>query len=294
MGWLQPKRILVILSVVILLSGCTARTYNALLSESELNVVRDISYGDHPRQTLDVYHYEPGWEEKKPVIVFVHGGAWDSGHKGKYYFVARSLVDRGYIVVIPNYRLYPDVRFPTFVNDTALAIDWTIDSLHEAVPHSGNIFVAGHSAGAYNAAMVSYDEQYLQAYNSSNESISGFIGLAGLYDFLPITDPEIKPIFSDARSPEETQPVSFVDGDDPPALLIASPEDERVDPANSKALNRVLNQHDVRSELVLLKGGDHVDTVLSLGPYFRSGYKTLTVIDSFVKKISNPSGNENH
>ncbi len=259
-----------------------AKLYNGLLSGEGLVRSEGLRYGEHERRRLDVYRPAGETAEPGPVVVFFYGGAWESGQRGMYYFLARSLVERGYVVVIPDYRLYPEVRYPAFLVDAAEAVRWVGRRIDEFGGDPDRLVLAGHSAGAYNAAMVTYDSRRW-GLESSPGTVRGFVGLAGLYDFLPIEDETIRRIFGSADDLPATQPVNFVEPGVPPALLIAGKEDDRVNPWNSRSLAKSLHEADVAYRFDLIEGAGHVELVLSLGPYFRSRYSTLDTVDAFVR-----------
>lgn len=270
-----------------------ARVYNALLSGTGVRATRSVAYGEHDRQKLDVYRPSGPGGEVRPVVVFLYGGAWESGRRRMYYFVARSLVERGCVVVIPDYRLYPEVRYPAFLEDTAAAVHWVARHVGEHGGDPDRLFLAGHSAGAYNAAAVTYDRRWLRTDGAFPGTIRGFIGLAGLYDFLPIEDETLRRIFGSAEDLEATQPVNFVGPHSPPTLLVAGKDDDRVNPWNSRSLAKSLHEAGVDYRFELIEDTGHVELVLSLGPWFRSRYPTLDAVDVFVRRHAReprPSG----
>lgn len=272
------------------LANYLATTYNALLPEAGLEREHNLAYGDHDRQTLDVYRPTGARDGLKSVVVFLYGGSWDSGDKDMYYFVARSLVDRGYVVIVPNYRLYPEVQFPAFLEDSASAVHWVSHHAGDFGGDPDRLFVIGHSAGAYNAAMVAYDNRYLDAFGSFRGTIRGCIGLSGLYNFLPIKDEKLKRIFASARDPHRTQPVHMVGPGGPPGLFVSSDYDGTVHPKNSRDMAEALREAGIESRLLYLepalKRTGHFETVMSLGPGFSSRYPTLDAVDEFVTRWS--------
>jgi acetyl esterase/lipase len=196
--------------------------------------VTDFAYGDGFRHKLDVYRPRGG--ARAPVIVFFYGGRWQSGGKGWYRPLAAALAARGYATVVPDYRLYPEVRFPEFLIDGAHAIRWTRDNIAAFDGDPRQLFVMGHSAGAYIAAMLALDPQWLGGVGlRPDRDVAGLIGLAGPYDFLPLKDPKLVDIF-DGPDRAITQPISFADGAKPPALLITGAADFVVAPGNSSRL----------------------------------------------------------
>lgn len=260
-----------------------ARVYNALLWGGGVRATRAVAYGEHERQRLDVYRPAGAGGEARPVVVFFYGGAWESGRREMYYFVARSLVERGCVVVIPDYRLYPEVRYPAFLEDARAAVRWVGRRIGVYEGDPDRLFLAGHSAGAYNAAMVTYDPRRW-GLGSSPGTVRGFVGLAGLYDFLPIEDETLRRIFGSAEDLEATQPVNFVGPGVPPALLISGKNDDRVNPWNSRSLAKSLHEAGVDYRFELIEDTGHVELVLSLGPWFRSRYPTLDLVDAFVRR----------
>jgi acetyl esterase/lipase len=114
------------------------------------------------------------------------------------------------------------------VKDSAQAVAWTLRSLRELGGDPQRVFVMGHSAGAYNASMVALDPRWLREAGASPDALRGWIGLAGPYDFLPIENEDVKPVFFAPDSPPDSQPVRHVQAGAPPALLIASHKDKLV------------------------------------------------------------------
>ena len=182
------------------------------------------SYGIHSRHELDVY----GRSNAKTVIMFWHGGSWTSGDKQTYAFMARAINRLGYIAVLPNYRLAPEVQFPAFVEDAALAVRWVHDNLHPE-----KLILMGHSAGAYMPAILSLDESYLKDLGLGHEHIDGFIGLAGPYDFNPYA--KLRPIFEQSDR-KVWNPVHLVERPEVPMLLLHGALDTLVAVSNSRSL----------------------------------------------------------
>ena len=254
------KRFLLFLLLTLTLSGCTpAQFANSFVSDS-LQVRQDVPYGALERQTLDVYPAA----EAKGVVVFVHGGYWDSGDKSDYAFLADTLTERDFVTVVVNYRLVPDVTFPSYVQDVALALGWVFENL--ATADEANVFLLGHSAGAHIAALVAFDEGYLNEVGLSTNDLSGFVGLAGPYDFLPLEPDDERS--RAALGPEEnwaqTQPVNFVDGAEPPTLLAIGLDDTTVNPANSERLAERIEQRGGQVTLKRYPGVDHAGVVGAL------------------------------
>lgn len=219
--------------LVILLSGCSPLAYVNFQTSRKLEAAKDIAYGTEAGQLLDVYTHSD--IPSKGVIVFVHGGYWDTGSKNDYPFLADSLTEQGYTTIAVGYRLVPTVTFPVYVEDVALAVKWTVDNISQYGGNTEKIFLMGHSAGAHIAALVSFDERYLQSQELSSNTIDGFIGLAGPYNFLPVSPDDVRSIaaLGPLETYPDTQPINFVDRSDPPAFLGYTPTDRVVNPNNT-------------------------------------------------------------
>jgi len=203
---------------------------------AQAQTLESIRYAGGARHTLDVYRPD---RRGAPVIVFIYGGSWQNGDKATYSFLGRSLAQRGYLTVIPNYRVYPEVRYPSFLEDAAKAVRWARANAARFGGDANNIYLAGHSAGAYNAAMLAYDPRWLRAVGLSPNQIAGFIGLAGPYDFLPLRDETLATIFGGANR-RDTQPITYASRRVPPSLLLVGGLDTTVEPGNSSRLAKAL------------------------------------------------------
>ena len=245
--------------------------------------VRGASFGADPRLKLDVYvpaNAPAG--AKLPVVIFFYGGGWVDGARGDYGFAARAFASRGYVAVVPDYRLVPTVRFPTFVEDGALAVKWTRDHAAEFGGDPRRIAVSGHSAGAYIAAMLALDRHYLAAVGVDPKIIRAAALLSGPYDFYPFTEVRGRDALGQWPRPAETQPISFARAEAPPMLLMHGTADTVVRPYNSQRLAAKLTALGAPVELRLYPGKSHVDTVKSLSPAFRGSTPALADAIAFL------------
>ncbi len=256
---------------------------NALTPGSRLRTEAAVSYGAHARHKLDIYAPDNAGANA-PVVVFFYGGNWVSGERNDYAFVGRALASRGFVVVIPDYRLYPEVKYPDFLDDSAQAVAWTAREIGRFGGDPKRLFVMGHSAGAYNAAMVALDDSYLARHGAHGDLLRGWIGLAGPYDFLPIVNPTTRPVFHYPNTPAASQPVNHVSKSAPPALLIAANKDTLVNPANNTGrLASKLRAHGVPVQEVYYDKVSHTTLVATLSAPMRSLAPTLDAIEQFVK-----------
>ncbi|MDX1517796.1 MAG: alpha/beta hydrolase [Woeseiaceae bacterium] len=266
------------------LAACSPiRLLNATSPSRHYEHTADVPYGAGARQRLDVY-VPKQLSGPAPLVVFFYGGGWKEGSKRNYEFVASALTDAGYVVVIPDYRLYPDVAFPAFVDDGAAAVAWAAANADRLGADADNLFVMGHSAGAHIAALLALDERYLASHGYRPSELAGLIGLSGPYDFLPIEGGYLLDVF-----PEETrarsQPVNFVTAAAAPALLIHGTDDTTVRPTNSDSLAQRLRDVDVPVTLKTYDDVGHARVVAALAPSFDFLSQTLEDSRSFIASV---------
>lgn len=225
-----------------------------LVPRGGVTVERDLAYGPDSRHKVDLYR------PRRPngrLLAFFYGGGWDNGGKAGYRFAVQPFLQAGYTVAIPDYRLYPQVRFPAFVEDGALALRWLLDRTRAAP-----IYLAGHSAGAFNAAMLALDRHYLHTVGVAAESIAAVVGLAGPYDF-STRSKDLAPIFAGAPD-SATQPVKLVTRGTPPMFLATGERDKTVHPRNSRHLAERLRASGVEVELKVYPGVAHIGIVTAM------------------------------
>lgn len=240
-------------------------------------------FGDDERQRLDVFVPTVA-SAHAPVLVFFYGGSWKDGSKEDYAFVGQALAAQGFVTVIPDYRLFPDVRFPDFLDDGASAIAWVQDNIANYGGDPRKIVLAGHSAGAYNAAMLGLDTRYLKRAGVDPRVIKAIAGLSGPYDFLPFDHPTSIAVFGDAPDKEATQPVTFVSPNAPPTFLAAGAKDKTVRPRNMQSLAEHLREARVPVQERLYPRLDHADTLLALSVTFRSKAPVLSEMSAFLHR----------
>ncbi len=270
---------------VALLAGCSPlAVLNGAVRSATYRASADLAYGPNARHRLDVYRPSDA-AAPAPVVVFFYGGNWDSGDRADYLFVGEALASRGFVAVLPDYRLYPEVRYPDFLADSARALRWTLDHVAQFGGDPQRVFVMGHSAGAYNAAMLTLDSQYLRAAGVDPKRVRGLIGLAGPYDFLPLTGAVTKKIFGFPDTPITTQPIHFASPASPPALLITGAGDEVVDPGNSARLGARLRERGVAVRAIVYAGVGHRALIGALAAPLRTLAPVLDDVAGFVNGV---------
>jgi acetyl esterase/lipase len=277
-----------------LLGGCSPlELVNSASKIYNIEIKENLSFGENPKLKYDLYLPNQSKEnlDITPVIVFFFGGSWNRGDKSEYEFVGRRLANMGYITAIPNYRVYPEVKYPDFLNDSSKSIAHLKKELEKKeylkYKPSGQYIIMGHSAGAYNAAMLAFDDRWLK--NNGLEiknTIKGFIGLAGAYNIYPINDQEVRPVFSHPNYPPQSQPIDFTKQWNPPSLILTPETDTLVNiERNSEALHNALLLAGNYSSRHVIRGTDHITIVGTLSPVLFFKGSTIKPISEFVQKI---------
>lgn len=242
-----------------------------------------ISFGSHG-QRLDVWMPTASATGRRPVLIWWYGGGWVKGDRGAYAFAGRALAQAGYVVVIPDYRKVPQVRFPAFLQDGAEAVAWTRDNASRFGGDPGRIGFAGHSAGAYTAVMLALDEQWLRAAGVDPSIVKAAVGLSGPYDFYPFTTRRSIDAMGGAPDPLATQPIRFARADAPPLLLVTSTLDDTVRPRNALNLTARLRALSAPVELRNYPGQTHEDVVMALSKPFRDKAPVLADMRAFLDR----------
>lgn len=257
-------------------------TFNTLVPKdaNARKVAEGLAYGEHPRQRLDIYAPVESPDVRLPVIVFFYGGSWDSGTRTGYDFAGRALAAQGFVVVVPDYRLVPEVRYPGFVEDGAAALRWVAANVADHGGDPERVVLSGHSAGAHIAAMLTYDKRWL---GEAHAMLRGFAGLAGPYDFLPLDTASTRAAFGEWPDLPETQPITWADAGDPPALLLTGEEDTTVKPRNSRALAAALEGAGVDARVIEYEDLDHIDILVHIARPLRSRSPVMRDLVGFVQ-----------
>lgn len=260
-----------------------AGIFNALVpKDGDVAIEHNVAFGTDPRQKLDIYR--PANDETGlPVIYFGYGGGWEAGDKDEYSFVGRAFAARGYVTVIADYRLVPDVVYPDFVTDNALAVQWSAETIGSYGGDPNRMVLMGHSAGAYNIMMLALDPQF----GVDLTKIRAVVGLSGPYDFYPFDVPQSQNAFGDFPHPERTQPVNLVSEGLPPVFLGHGEDDETVYLRNSVALAERMTASGTDVSLKIYDGGNHADTLVSLARPLRWRYSVLDDVLAFLERHIN-------
>lgn len=247
-----------------------------------------VRFGAHG-QTLDIWRAaDVRNNDKRPVLIFWHGGGWVKGARTDYAFAGRAFARQGFVVVIPDYRKVPDVRFPAFVEDGADAVAWTRDNIARFGGNPEAIGFSGHSAGAHTAVLLALDPRWLKAAGVDPGIVKAVVGMSGPYDFHPFTTKRSIDAMAAYPDPAVTQPISFARQDAPPMLLLTSSEDSTVRPRNAINLTARLKDKGALVEMINYQGLDHEEVVMALSTPFRSKGPVLADSSAFLKRHLQP------
>ncbi|MCR2747693.1 alpha/beta hydrolase [Limnobacter parvus] len=292
----SANRLLRTLKVIplILLGGCSAlQVVNSVSKIYTAEVKENIVFGTHPKLKYDLYLPDTANQEfdTTPVIVFFYGGSWNRGDKSEYEFVGRRLASMGYITAVPNYRLYPEVKYPDFLEDGAQSIanlrTELAKSEYQQYKPATQYILMGHSAGAYNAAMLALDPRWLTTVGVDHTaSVKGLIGLAGAYNIYPIKDTDVQPVFNHPDYPPQSQPIDYTKRANAPTLLLAPETDTLVSiERNTETLHKALDAAGNDSTTQTIEGTDHVTLIGTLSPLLFFKGSTAKPIEEFIRKL---------
>jgi acetyl esterase/lipase len=268
--------------VAVLLIGLFAIS-KLVAPPNQLNMLNTLMLGDTGTQRvasgvvfdpateikLDVWAPSKKSVAKLPVLIFFYGGGWHSGERTHYAFVAKAYAAKGFVVVMPDYRKVPQVRFPAFNEDGAHAVRWVQDNIEKFGGDSKRVTLAGHSAGAYIAMMLTVDPRYLRDAGVVPDFVRATVGLSGPYDFMPFDSMNSINAFGKWPKPIQTQPIAFVKADVPPIMVLTGTHDDTVKPRQSILMARKLREFGAQVEFKAYPGLNHEDTIMAVSKTFR-------------------------
>ncbi|MFN2099419.1 alpha/beta hydrolase [Altererythrobacter sp. MF3-039] len=248
-------------------------------------------YGEDPAQKLRVWR-KTGTHSPMPMMIFVHGGSWSWGDPDSYDFIGRNFAAQDFVTVVAGYRLYPDVRYPAMLEDSAAAVRWARENAARLGGDHDRIWLMGHSAGAYNVVGIALDPRWLEAEGVPEHALAGVIGISGPYDFYPFNSESTRNSFGEWPDPEATQPISYARGDAAPLLLLTGYADTTVKPRNSKALARAIETKGGAVELEIYSDMEHSDPLIALANPWRDRREVMARILAFTGKYAQHTQSE--
>jgi acetyl esterase/lipase len=253
----------------LLASGAPMRLAGMMTPRAGATELRGLRYGPGPRQMLDLTLPRDA-SARTPLVVFFHGGAWQTGSRGDYAFLARALAAEGFAVALPDYRLWPQARWPDFLEDGASAIAW----LRSAAPAPRRpLFVMGHSAGGFIAAALALDPRWLARLPEGRGALDGAVLVAAPIAWQPSDEP-IRSIFAAAPAGRiEAVPDAAALRDAPRLLLIHGTGDTVVGPFHSERLADAVREAGGSAALHLMPGAGHIAPMVAMSaPALRWGW----------------------
>lgn len=253
-------RLVLAASAALILGGCQSVVFaiaNRGVAAPDTSVVYDAQHG----LSLDIYR-PANLHPDAPVLVFFYGGSWQHGARAQYRFIGRRLASTGAVVMVADYRKGPQTPFPGFMRDGARAVAWARRHARDYGGDPARLFIAGHSAGAQIAALLGTDARYLEAEGVPLSAIAGVIGLSGPYNFS--ISGKLVDVFGPPAQWPQAQAIGFVDGDEPPFLLVAGTDDKIVAPRQTDALAARLRAQGDAVQVLHLPGGSHFTPLIDL------------------------------
>lgn len=277
-------RLLLVLTALMVTPGFSFTILDAFdgavpKDEGTVKVASDIAYAPGERHGLDIYA-PAELTEPAPVMMFIYGGGWNRGDRVEYEFVGHAFAARGFVTVIADYRVVPEVRFPGFIEDGAAALKWIEANISKYGGDPGRVYLSGHSAGAYNAVMLALEPSFLRDIGAKI-TIKGVAGISGPYSFYPFIVDQAKAAFGNAPNPEGTQPVNLVTAEAPPMFLATGTADLIVRPSNTTLLAEKLHAFRIPVETRFYQGLGHMEPVIALSTLARERAPVLDQITAF-------------
>jgi acetyl esterase/lipase len=277
-------RLSFVMTALVAVAGCSPlRVAEAILLRDHFIRAENVSYGEGARERLDVYHARAA-AELSPVVVYLYGGRWQNGSKNRYPLLGDALTRRGLVLVVPDYRLYPEVEFPGWVEDAARAVQWTRENIQRFGGDPGRIWVVGHSAGGHTAALLALDERYLRAAGVSTGTVRGFVSLAGPVDS-EWTAADVQALMGPREGWPATYPATHIDGTERPLLLLHGSDDRTVSPANSVGLAERIVERGGCARSVVYPGIGHVEIAVALAVPRLRGPPVLENVLEFMREV---------
>ena len=282
--YLLRMRLLILLPLLLLAACSPFDALNLTTPSGGYTKTEAVAYGDGKRLALDIYRPDGAVAPLK-TVVFFYGGSWKWGDRGDYAFAGEALASKGFLVVVPDYRLYPEVRFPGFVEDGAKAVAWTKSHIADHGGDPDQVYLAGHSAGGHIALLLTLDERFLAAEGVDAHSLKGTVAMAAPAAFDPLKYASVRPVFEQLPDPNQARPIQFVDGTEAPLLLQHGLDDDTVFLSNTEELAKRVREKGGAVEVKLYPDTGHIGLVVDLSAAFRpdGGGAVLNDIAAFIR-----------
>ena len=257
---------------------------NRLTPRKGYSVQENVAYGLRARHRLDLFRTQTP-REHRPLIVFVHGGAWMHGDKKDYRFIGEAFAKEGFDVAVINYHLAPEHIFPASIDDLSLALNYlNVHQLKYQIS-TEKVVLMGHSAGAFNVMSALYHPQPYEI--QCRSQITAIIGLAGPYHFDYKGDPICADAFDQNRPYQEVMPYYFVESNTVKHYLLVAENDDVVGLSNAVDLDRRLKEKGNYSQLWTVPRIGHISMIGSVSSlfsrYFTTKQKIMQALEDALK-----------
>ena len=244
---------------------------NRLTPRKGYSVQENVAYGLRARHRLDLFRTQTP-REHRPLIVFVHGGAWMHGDKKDYRFIGEAFAKEGFDVAVINYHLAPEHIFPTSIDDLSLALNFLNVHQQKYQISTEKVVLMGHSAGAFNVMSALYHPKPYEI--QCRSQITAIIGLAGPYHFDYKGDPICADAFDQNRPYQEVMPYYFVESNRVKHYLLVAENDDVVGLSNAVDLDRRLKEKGNYSQLWTVPRIGHISMIGSVSSLFSRSFTT--------------------
>ena len=257
---------------------------NRLTPRKGYSVQENVAYGLRARHRLDLFRTQTP-REHRPLIVFVHGGAWMHGDKKDYRFIGEAFAKEGFDVAVINYHLAPEHIFPASIDDLSLALNYlNVHQLKYQIS-TEKVVLMGHSAGAFNVVSALYHPKPYEI--QCRSQITAIIGLAGPYHFDYKGDPICADAFDQNRPYQEVMPYYFVESNTVKHYLLVAENDDVVGLSNAVDLDRRLKEKGNYSQLWTVPRIGHISMIGSVSSlfsrYFTTKQKIMQALEDALK-----------
>ncbi|MDH1407102.1 alpha/beta hydrolase [Acinetobacter johnsonii] len=257
---------------------------NRLTPRKGYFVQENVAYGLRARHRLDLFRTQTP-REHRPLIVFVHGGAWMHGDKKDYRFIGEAFAKEGFDVAVINYHLAPEHIFPTSIDDLSLALNFLNVHQQKYQISTEKVVLMGHSAGAFNVMSALYHPKPYEI--QCRSQITAIIGLAGPYHFDYKGDPICADAFDQNKPYQEVMPYYFVESNTVKHYLLVAENDDIVGLSNAVDLDRRLKEKGNYSQLWTVPRMGHISMIGSVSSlfsrYFTTKQKIMQALEDALK-----------
>ncbi len=260
-----------------------------LFAAKKAEDIRYIPNSTGKNNLLDVY-YPRDSKEQNSVLIFIHGGAWNSGKKETYWWLGRNMANKNVVTVVINYTLSPEATYPKMASECASAVKWVQSNIAQYGGNPDKIFLMGHSAGGHLAALIDADPQYFKSAGISNP-VKGVIlndtfGL-DMFEYLGSaeqgdqTNSFLYTFSKDKETWKKGSPLTYFQNVKSPYLIFTGEKTYPSIKMQSERISKLLIAKKIPTEHYIIKNKKHVAMIGQMVFGWNSLYKYIT---TFINK----------